>query len=998
MSSHYFKISSGTYEFGCNTCSAPNSSLIEAALTAAESDSTHTATLASIEELMANSNEGYKSLFLDNLNGVPNGGPYTLSSAGFKVDSPSNMAVAQGGYTTWVPSTYYHSGSAGATHRSWYLLDPSTGITCEYNGVDPFVSESVPKEIGIWMGARLAIVKMSVTTTYTVTINGSGSGSINSNPAGSWANITAASPSGTNWSAQPSVFNSGTTVTFTATPAAGFTFFHWVTVSGNVTNNALTISNLSQNEVIEAVFTAGSTSTPTPTPTPTPPSAPHTHDDVAAHSHAATVTAGIRSDIGRHISDLPVKESLHADDLFLISSTDVNGALINNSIDFNDIFTSFTVDAGQEKNGILIGAFLTQNYPQIIGGAKTFTDEDFLKIQHQGATIGSLISGQTFNIHEYIVAAAPSDNMGDHTATEDLNMGAFCVVKSGSGSEGLKIGSDGSVSVGFDHELTWDPSTEYPFTVKGNKSGTGDGKNYLVGFIQTGAGKNVVRCDAPAANESHHFIDGYLNNSVKKFHITTGGSASFMGSLKNAGAVQFAGGKFTITEAGVLNAVSCTSSFGPTTMTAATTFKGSTNFTSTAPVTFGSTTAFNKPSTFNELTTFTKTTNFTGGASFNSTAVFNKSTSFKKDVTFHNSPTFNKNITLAPGVKILDSSGNTASGSTPGSGLAKTTAGVMSVKFGAGGTNVGAGHCGIEFDSSGGLQISSKESTAVQGHFHGIVSHPQPGSVSDIEGGQLSLYHGSDASAGAFHAFSMIDSFVDKGNLYHGVHRHSVDNKLFPLVRIGHASNTGALHGLAIGVSLCTFSNMHVRNADGNGHACWYAGTGKQGTKNRIGGDSCGANHVFRTHKPDETELEVLTMYTNGNISAAGSFSGGTLAQTSSDIRLKKNIESIEADNALGIVSQLRPVIFDWKASDEKSAGFIAQEVEKILPDAVKDPKDNEFSPDDPEFAESGGIRGVDGFKRLQYEAIIPYLCGAIQEQQKQIEELKKEIEELKNS
>ena len=54
-----------------------------------------------------------------------------------------------------------------------------------------------------------------------------------------------------------------------------------------------------------------------------------------------------------------------------------------------------------------------------------------------------------------------------------------------------------------------------------------------------------------------------------------------------------------------------------------------------------------------------------------------------------------------------------------------------------------------------------------------------------------------------------------------------------------------------------------------------------------------------------------------------------------SDIRLKKNVENIT--NGLEIINKLRPVSFTWKNNNKKTIGFIAQEVEEILPEFVRD-------------------------------------------------------------
>ncbi|HEU0117600.1 MAG TPA: tail fiber domain-containing protein, partial [Alphaproteobacteria bacterium] len=66
----------------------------------------------------------------------------------------------------------------------------------------------------------------------------------------------------------------------------------------------------------------------------------------------------------------------------------------------------------------------------------------------------------------------------------------------------------------------------------------------------------------------------------------------------------------------------------------------------------------------------------------------------------------------------------------------------------------------------------------------------------------------------------------------------------------------------------------------------------------------------------------------NGNVIASGYFS-------SSDIRLKKDIKDFDRDG-LAIVNGMRTVHFKWKKDDKAEYGVIAQEVEKVLPEAVK--------------------------------------------------------------
>lgn len=60
-----------------------------------------------------------------------------------------------------------------------------------------------------------------------------------------------------------------------------------------------------------------------------------------------------------------------------------------------------------------------------------------------------------------------------------------------------------------------------------------------------------------------------------------------------------------------------------------------------------------------------------------------------------------------------------------------------------------------------------------------------------------------------------------------------------------------------------------------------------------------------------------------------------TTVNSSSDENLKKDIHTIE--NALDKIKQLRGVNFTWKDTDEKSAGVIAQELQKVFPELVSE-------------------------------------------------------------
>jgi len=101
-----------------------------------------------------------------------------------------------------------------------------------------------------------------------------------------------------------------------------------------------------------------------------------------------------------------------------------------------------------------------------------------------------------------------------------------------------------------------------------------------------------------------------------------------------------------------------------------------------------------------------------------------------------------------------------------------------------------------------------------------------------------------------------------------------------------------------------------------------------------------------------------------------------------SDERLKENI--IDLETGLDEVLALKPRRFDWieseKVDTKNIAGFIAQEVETVLPDLVGDFKHDVLT----------------DAKSVKMGDMIPTLVKAIQEQQEQIEQLKTEIQTLK--
>ena len=96
-----------------------------------------------------------------------------------------------------------------------------------------------------------------------------------------------------------------------------------------------------------------------------------------------------------------------------------------------------------------------------------------------------------------------------------------------------------------------------------------------------------------------------------------------------------------------------------------------------------------------------------------------------------------------------------------------------------------------------------------------------------------------------------------------------------------------------------------------------------------------------------------------------------SISSQSSDRRLKENIKEIAPDIAL----HLHPICFQFKGDEATCYGFIAQEVQNLIPGAVSTDKR--------------------GYLMLNYHELIAPLYALVQHQQKQIETLEERLKAL---
>ena len=169
------------------------------------------------------------------------------------------------------------------------------------------------------------------------------------------------------------------------------------------------------------------------------------------------------------------------------------------------------------------------------------------------------------------------------------------------------------------------------------------------------------------------------------------------------------------------------------------------------------------------------------------------------------------------------------------------------------------------------------------------------------------------------------------------------NTSIFQNIQVANTVNTGNLFG----------TQLRITNAVAQS-AILFAGT----NANVVG---------INTSNPDPTYALDIT----GSVRATGDITA------SSDQRIKSNVQTLA--NALDIVSRLRGVSYTRNDQKQDGIGFIAQEVQNILPQVVRSATH-------------------DGMLSIAYGNMTGLLVEAIKQQQQQIQSLEKRIQALVES
>ena len=157
---------------------------------------------------------------------------------------------------------------------------------------------------------------------------------------------------------------------------------------------------------------------------------------------------------------------------------------------------------------------------------------------------------------------------------------------------------------------------------------------------------------------------------------------------------------------------------------------------------------------------------------------------------------------------------------------------------------------------------------------------------------------------------------------------------------------------------------------------------------------SFGSSTVYGVYADKQSGGNGYALYVNGE-----AFTTGSGNWVTSDQQLKDNVEDVVG--ALDVIRELRPTSYTYRQNDKykllnlpqgRQYGFIAQEVERVIPDLVRD-TDIQFN----EAVADPGQTGhhTEQMKAMNYQMLIPVLTQGIKEQQEQLDELRSKYQSL---
>ena len=297
------------------------------------------------------------------------------------------------------------------------------------------------------------------------------------------------------------------------------------------------------------------------------------------------------------------------------------------------------------------------------------------------------------------------------------------------------------------------------------------------------------------------------------------------------------------------------------------------------------------------------------------------------------------------------------------------------------------------------------------------IGHPAGTSSTTL--GKLEVTSGNKRYAGAF------STIVSSSSTIGGVFSQCTNSGTGTSIGVfgsslGTADNTNTYYAIGVQGTSYSSSQMNI-GLEGNAHGGTYqsfggsfdvhgssspynfgvhsdvgSGTNASAINYALDGEATGTGATnYGIYAAASGATNNYAGYFNGDIYGNGiSTTAGNLI--TSDERFKSNVTSIS--DALNIIKQLKPRSYNYNTENdygmnfpkEKQFGFIAQDVEKVLPELVK-------ATHKPEELDKKGkvVKQAVDYKAINYTEFIPILIQGMQEQEKTIDDLKAQIANL---
>jgi hypothetical protein len=139
-------------------------------------------------------------------------------------------------------------------------------------------------------------------------------------------------------------------------------------------------------------------------------------------------------------------------------------------------------------------------------------------------------------------------------------------------------------------------------------------------------------------------------------------------------------------------------------------------------------------------------------------------------------------------------------------------------------------------------------------------------------------------------------------------------------------------------------------------------------------GNSGAPGAIYFNGSSSSTEDVIAFQHNGSNVGRITRSTTATAYVTSSDYRLKENVQPMQ--DALAKIAQLNPVTYTWKVDGSDGQGFIAHELQAVVPDCVTGEKDAVDAEGNPQY------QGVDT------SFLVATLVKAVQELTARVAEL----------